>query len=52
MIAGFLFVTVPIAVHLIARAGFVAGAELEPGAVIDETRTGEPGRGPSRSLDA
>jgi multicomponent Na+:H+ antiporter subunit G len=52
VIAGFLFVTVPIAVHLIARAGFVTGAELEPGAVIDETRTGDRGPGTGRAPDA
>lgn len=32
----FLFLTVPIAAHLIARAGYRSGAELEPDAVIDD----------------
>jgi multicomponent Na+:H+ antiporter subunit G len=41
-LAGFLFLTVPVAAHLIARAGFVAGAALEPGAAVDESQGHDP----------
>lgn len=36
VLAVFLLLTVPIAAHLIARAGYRSGAELEQGAVIDD----------------
>ena len=32
----FLFLTVPLAAHLIGRAGHIAGAELEDGSIVDE----------------
>ena len=32
----FLFLTVPLAAHLIARAGHMAGAPLEEGGIIDD----------------
>ncbi len=32
----FLFLTVPLAAHLIGRAGHIAGAQLEEGAIVDE----------------
>jgi len=32
----FLFLTVPLAAHLIGRAGHIAGARLEEGAIIDD----------------
>lgn len=32
----FLFLTVPLAAHLIGRAGHIAGAQLEKGAIVDD----------------
>ena len=32
----FLFLTAPLAAHLIGRAGHIAGAQLEEGAIVDD----------------
>lgn len=46
-----LFVTAPLSAHLIARAGFVSGTQLEDRYVVDET-TDWPSTPPARQRDA
>lgn len=38
LICGFLFLTAPVAAHVIGRAGYFSGIDLSPDTVIDELR--------------
>ena len=48
-IGAFVFLTTPVAGHVIARASYIAGVPLWQGTVLDERRDATAGRGPNES---
>ncbi len=51
LVIAFLFLTAPIASHLIARAGYVLGSSTWSGTVIDEMKGRVPPPAPAASMD-